>query len=107
MGKLDKLAADLGLARRAGKLVYGYETVKSAVRGGKAKLVITASDFSPRAAEAIRRICAECGVEAAEVPRDMGQLTAASGKAAGVFALTDAGFAGLIKKAMQEERNDS
>ncbi|MCI1986957.1 MAG: ribosomal L7Ae/L30e/S12e/Gadd45 family protein [Lactobacillus sp.] len=38
----------LGLARRAGKLTMGEGFVLAAIRDGKAKLVLVASDASPR-----------------------------------------------------------
>lgn len=43
-GLLERLKAALGLARRAGKLVAGYEKTSEALRSGRAALAIVATD---------------------------------------------------------------
>jgi len=42
----DKVLSSLGMAMRAGKVMTGDEIVEKAIRAGKAKLVIIASDAS-------------------------------------------------------------
>ncbi len=93
----DKLLSALGLARRAGQLIYGFETVKCAVRSGKAKLVVTATDLSEKTAENVSWICQQCGVELVPVRYSMVELSAAVGKPAGVAAITDDNFVRLVK----------
>lgn len=91
----------LGLANRAGKLVSGEENVLKALRNGTAKLVIVAEDASANAVKQYEDKCKyyrvpiiRCGYRS--------ELGNSIGKAQRVaLALTDAGFAGLVNKAMQ------
>jgi len=46
----------LGLARRAGRLAVGYDTVAKMVAKGKTPLVIIATDVSPKQRERIMRL---------------------------------------------------
>ena len=86
----------MGLARKAGKLVYGYDTVKHAIMTHKARLVLTASDLSPKTRANIEFFCRD-KVRHIAVDRTMEQMSTAVGKAAGVVAVLDEGFAKLIQ----------
>ena len=99
----DKLLSLLGLARKAGRLAYGYDTVKNAVRGRKARLVLTASDLSPKTRSNVAFFCGD-KIPLIALSRTMEQLSAAVGKPAGIVALTDEGFAKLILGYMTEPK---
>ncbi len=53
----DKALSMLGLARRAGKLIYGSESVAVSARQGKARLVIMAGDASDGTKKLLRNKC--------------------------------------------------
>ena len=91
----DKLLSAMGLARKAGRLVYGFDTVKNAVRERKARLVLTASDVSPKTRENVEFMCGE-KIPYIALSRTMEQFSAAVGKPTGVVALIDEGFVKLI-----------
>jgi ribosomal protein L7Ae-like RNA K-turn-binding protein len=91
----DKLLTTMGLARKAGRLVYGYETVKDSIQKRKAILVLTASDLSAKTLSNVEFLCAE-KVRHVSIERTMEQFSAAVGKPAGVVAVIDEGFAKLI-----------
>ena len=44
----DRLLSLLGLARKAGKVVFGRDCAAEAVRKKQAKLLLLASDLSPK-----------------------------------------------------------
>jgi ribosomal protein L7Ae-like RNA K-turn-binding protein len=48
----------LGLARRAGGIAAGTEAVREAIRAGKARLVVVATDVSPAQSAKVRRTLA-------------------------------------------------
>ena len=58
----EKTISLLGLCRRAGRLQLGADCVCDAVRSGKAKLVILASDASENTAKKIRNCASFYGV---------------------------------------------
>ena len=50
MADQNPMLGALGLCRKAGKLVMGFDAVAESVMKGKAVLVLTAQDVSPRTA---------------------------------------------------------
>ena len=52
----------LGLARRAGKLAMGHDLALQSVRDGKAQLVLTARNASPRLVKSVPKppACVPC-----------------------------------------------
>ena len=101
--KSDKLLSTMGLARKAGRLVYGYETVKDTIQKHKAILVLTASDLSAKTLSNVKFLCGE-KVRHIPLDRTMEQFSAAVGKAAGVVAVIDEGFAKLISGYLTDTR---
>lgn len=95
---MSKVYSQLGLAMRAGKLVTGDEIVLKAIRSSEAKLVILAGDASLNTQKKFRD---KCGTY--KVPLIIGfkreQLGTSIGKPERiVLALTDQGFAAMIRK---------
>ena len=80
----------LGLAARAGALVYGTDLVRRAVRAGKVRHAIVASDISDNTSEKLRPLLAKSGVTVIEGP-DRGELGALVGRGPlSVIGITDA-----------------
>jgi ribosomal protein L7Ae-like RNA K-turn-binding protein len=69
----------LGLAARAGALVYGTDLVRRAVRAGRIRLAIVASDISDNTREKLRPLLEHNGVAVIEGP-DRGDLGALVGR---------------------------
>ena len=59
----DKVFRLLGLATRAGKIAFGYESVVDTINKNKAKLVLVAEDASERTKRNILRIAQENNVQ--------------------------------------------
>jgi len=88
----------LGLCRRAGKLSAGFEAVKTAVKNGRARLVIIARDISDKSKKEIIFIAssADKPVEIYNMDADIVDITQAIGIKAGIISIDDEGFANKI-----------
>lgn len=94
----------LGLAKKAGKIESGDESVAIAARAGKAKLILTASDAgrSTVARAASSGETAGCPVVATAYTK--GELGGALGRdTVGVAAVTDIGFASAFIHKLSNE----
>ena len=69
----DNFLSSLGICKRAGKLVFGFETIKTAMQKGQAVLVFTAVDLSAKTAKELRYLCSQMEVELIETDYDMHQ----------------------------------
>ena len=108
---MQKALALLGLARRAGKLRYGYDTAAQALRGGECPLVLAAADLSDKTTKNVRFEAERAKAAFFETAFTMEQISAAIGKKTGVLAVCDAGFAGKLKQELgaagESERRDA
>ncbi len=57
MGVNHTIYGLIGLARRAGKINFGTESVQEVIKKGKAKLVIVAEDTSSRTKKNFEQLC--------------------------------------------------
>lgn len=97
----DKLLNMLGLCRRAGKLICGFDPVVQSVRDKNAKIVIAASDLSPKTLKELEYI-----LKATDVPLCFSELTLdeiqfAIGRRTGVISTEDKNFAATFKSLLQ------
>ncbi len=84
---MEKLAGSLGLCRRAGKLWIGAEISADAVKRGKTKLVILASDASENPEKKIAAVAAHHGARVEKGVLDRAALGHAVGKGGAVAAV--------------------
>ena len=93
MGLNKNTLGVIGLAKRAGKLVQGAESVVDMIRAGKAKLVILACDPSDNTKKLIRDKAGFYSVRIEESDIGMAELGKAIGKkSAAAVAITDVNF---------------
>ena len=94
----NNVAFALGLAQKAGKVASGDFAVRSALKSGKAKLLVVAEDAAPNSKNDMYYLAEVAGVEVVELlTRD--ELGFAIGKAKRTaLAITDLNFAKMIKK---------
>lgn len=98
----SKFLSTLGLARRAGKLVYGYDAVIDALHS--AHLILFASDLSARSRNSVLQQAAAKNIISITVPFTMEQLAAALGtKPVGIVGIIEKGFAGLLTASLAKE----
>jgi ribosomal protein L7Ae-like RNA K-turn-binding protein len=83
----------LGIARRAARLSLGNDATMDSMRQGEARLVILASDLSPRTAKGIKDVAEQEEVAAVQIGATMDEISMALGKRTGIVAVNDAGFA--------------
>ena len=94
----NNVAFALGLAQKAGKVASGDFAVRSALKSGKAKLLIVAVDAAPNSKKDMYYLAEVAGVEVIELlTRD--ELGFAIGKAKRTaLVITDNNFAKMLKK---------
>ncbi|MCH5349382.1 MAG: ribosomal L7Ae/L30e/S12e/Gadd45 family protein [Oscillospiraceae bacterium] len=94
---MNKLLNLLTMCRRAGQLQMGFDAMKEALSGGKAKAVIIAADVSPKTEKEARFFADKYNVPAEKTDTSLDEILAALGKRAGLLTICDEGFA---KKAL-------
>jgi ribosomal protein L7Ae-like RNA K-turn-binding protein len=97
-----KLLGALGLARRAGKLLLGEDTVLDALKKDAVVLVFLASDAGPNTAKRITDKSAFHAVTLSTALTGDEMASATGRKTLKVAGLSDRGFAGLAVKAINE-----
>lgn len=98
----NRLCGLLGIARRAGHLLIGFDAVKAGMLSGKAKLVLLAADCSEKTEKELRFVGENTPCTLCPVPATKDELSGALGlqKPVAVVATDDAGFAVGFAKAI-------
>ena len=91
----------LGMARRAGKLSMGHDVALTAVKSNKAKLVVFASDISPRLISEFER--AANGIPCVRIDETINDIHRFIGYKAGVLTVDDINFSTRILQLIKEE----
>lgn len=98
----ERLAGLLGMARRAGRLIAGFDAVKVALTDGRAQLVLLAADLSPKTEKELRFAAGAAAppfLSGGSSKEEIGHAIG-SGKPVGVIATDDRGFATAMKQAV-------
>ena len=108
---MNRALSALGLARRAGKLSWGFDTAAEAMRSGACGacgVVILAADLSDKTKKNVRFEAGKYHVSVLEPAFTMEEISAAIGKKTGVLAVCDRGFAEKLKQLIADgEREES
>ena len=100
----EKLLHLLGLMRRANAIAVGEMNTGAAARGGKAKLLLLASDASENARDRAEGFSAGRNLPLTELPFTKEEFSSAVGVNGGsMAAITDLGFANALLKALAAE----
>lgn len=91
----------LGLAERARKLTTGTETVIAEANKGKIKVILIASDIQANTAEKVDRVARKNNIPMIN-SFSADEMSKAIGKKRKVLGLTDAGFANVLVKRINE-----
>ncbi len=92
--KVNNLCSNIGLCRKAGKLIIGAAEVKEGIISKKIKIVLLASDASENTASMIERNAQAQNIPFIKLPVDKAELGHAIGmKDVAVIGITDSGFA--------------
>lgn len=98
----DKTLSLLGLSRRAGKLTAGFDAAVQAAREKQAVLLLAAADISEKTFQNLSFEGTRAGVQTLRLGTKIEETGRACGVKAGVFAVTDEGFAKAIRKELGE-----
>ena len=98
----QRILGFLGLCRKAGKLIFGFDMTVEAMQKGTAESVLLSGDCSERTARNIKRIAEETGTEILILPLTMDEIGYAVAKRAGVLAVCDSGFSKKIKELLDD-----
>ncbi len=94
----DAFLSALGLCKRAGRLVFGFETVKQSMQKGEAVVVFSAADLSEKTAKELSFLTLNLETELIQTAYDMKTLGGSIGKLTGIIAITDTGLATMLKQ---------
>ena len=96
----NKLCGLLGIARRSGHILIGFDAVRAALLAGKTQLILLASDCSPKTEKELRFAAQDKTCPVIKVEEDKDAFTAALGmqKPVAVIATDDRGFATAMTK---------
>ena len=94
----NKLIGLLGIARRAGHILIGFDAVRAALLADKARLVLLAADCSEKTEKELRFAAQGKSCPLIAVTADKAALSAALGlqKPVAVVATDDSGFANAM-----------
>lgn len=94
----------IAIARMGGNIALGEENTRAAVKAGKAKLVLLASDSSPGARKRAEGYVFEPGTPLADTPYTKQQISDISGRpGCSMAAFLDLGLAASFAEALREE----
>ena len=103
----EKILRLLGLMRRASAVSPGEDQTAEAIRSGKGKLLLMASDISENARRKAENLAVGRNVELVSLPFDRTELGAALGlSACSAAAITDLGFADAFAKLLAAQWPD-
>ena len=101
----NKLCGLLGIARRSGHILIGFDAVRAALLAGKTQLILLASDCSPKTEKELRFAGRDttCPIHTVDMTKD--EMAAALGlqKPVAVVATDDPGFAKAMLKHTKED----
>lgn len=104
----NKLCGLLGMCRRSGHILIGFDAVRAALLAKKTRLVLLASDCSPKTEKELRFAAQNttCPIHAVDVTKD--EMAAALGlqKPVAVAATDDVGFAKAMMKHSTDAKED-
>ena len=101
----NKLCGLLGIARRSGHILIGFDAVRAALLADKTRLILLASDCSPKTEKELRFAAEDKTCPIIKVAEDKDAFTAALGmqKPVAVIATDDRGFATAMMKYTKED----
>lgn len=89
----DKILSLLGFASKAGKLSFGVHATEWAIKSGKARLIVVASDISEKSVKEIKFKASDKFPVKVLLNIDIDTLSKKVGKNCGIIAVNDEGFA--------------
>ncbi|WMJ23009.1 ribosomal L7Ae/L30e/S12e/Gadd45 family protein [Paludicola sp. MB14-C6] len=95
---MNKIAQDLSLCKRAGKLILGFDVVKKSMQDGSAELIVLAKDLSPKTRKETIYLSEQFEIPLLTTDLTLDELWYLLGKRVGVISVIDYGLSEKIKK---------
>lgn len=92
----------LGFASKAGKLSFGMSAAETAIKSGKAKLIISAGDISAKSQKEITYTANKYDIPVRVIGENIETLSSAVGRRCGIIAVNDLNFAQSISSQEEE-----
>lgn len=86
-------ASFLGLAKKAGKISFGFDAVCECLLKEETKIILVSSDLSPKTVKEVEKKADERQIKVLTLPLSMDEIDYAIGKRTGIISVNDAGFA--------------
>ncbi len=98
----------IGLCRRAGKLIFGFDAVKDEISKPKSAVsgVVIADDLSEKTIKEVRFVCDKYGVEICKPNVTMDEIKGVIGKYTGILGILDEGLFRSITKQQLNRTGD-
>lgn len=97
---MNKVLSTLGLARRAGRLNYGFDMVMAGL--GRTHLLLLTEDCAPRTCRNVEAAAKEFKIPVQYLPVTKDQLGASIGtKPVGIIGVADQGFARSLAQSIE------
>lgn len=94
----DPFLSLLGICKKSGNAVFGFDTVKFAMQKGSVNVVFSAQDLSEKTKKELLFYCDKTKTEHIQTVYDKKTLGSSIGKETGIIAVTDKGFADRLKQ---------
>ncbi len=96
----NKLFSAISMARKAGKLIYGFDSVIENANKGKVFLIMATEDLSEKTFKNLEFACEDIQ-EVLKIDLTQDSLAKIIGKKTGIIAITDENLAKLCLNALQ------
>lgn len=104
---MNKLIESITFCKRIGALTLGFDPVRESMKQGNAKLVLLASDLSPKTRKEVAYLCGRYAVKSLPTPFTLDEFWYLVGKRAGIIAVTQEAFAEKIRTVIEDETDRS
>lgn len=103
----DRTLQMLGICKRAGRVVAGFDAVEAAAEDHSAKLVLCSEGLSERTKRKTEAFCRRCGTPWIPCSMTLEEIEWMIGRRSGVLAITDEGLAGKMRSLIAQEEEEN
>jgi len=102
----NKVLSLLGLCKKAGHLIWGFDETTRALEKGNVELLLLAADLSPKSAKEMIHLADRQNINAVRLDVTMEELWYTLGKRVGILAVTQKGLADKIVALTRAPQNE-
>ena len=102
---MNRIIFAMSLAKKAGKLVCGFDRVKTAVIRGEGYLVVLSSDLSEKTVKRVNYFCEDIA-DVYKTSLTQYDISQVAGRLTGVVTITDENLAKLCANAIKETEGE-